>query len=66
VTVIKPLSSIDCAGSLGLTSHRDLKTIPNFQAFILPKAGHAAYLDQPDQFHTLLYNFAKKIDSFPW
>jgi pimeloyl-ACP methyl ester carboxylesterase len=52
--------------SLGPTSHRDLKTIPNFQAFILPKAGHAAYLDQPDQFHTLLYNFAKKIDSFPW
>nr|CAH0104648.1 unnamed protein product [Daphnia galeata] len=51
---------------LGPTSHRDLKTIPNFQAFILPKAGHAAYLDQPDQFHTLLYNFAKKIDSFPW
>ncbi|XP_057366343.1 putative protein-lysine deacylase ABHD14B [Daphnia carinata] len=51
--------------SLGPTSHRDLKTIPNFQAFVLPKAGHAAYLDQPDTFHSLLYNFVKKIDAHP-
>lgn len=52
--------------SLGETSHQDLKTIPNFQAIILEKAGHAAYLDQPDKFHSLLYNFAKKIESQPW
>lgn len=44
----------------------DLKTIPNYQAVILKNAGHAAYLDQPDQFHSLLYNFATKIDTYPW
>lgn len=51
--------------SLGSVSHKDLKKIPNFQAVIVEKAGHAAYLDQPDDFHNLLYNFAQKIEH-PW
>ena len=48
--------------TLGTTSHDDLKSIPNFQAVVFPGAGHAAYIDQPDRFNTLLYNFAQHID----
>lgn len=52
--------------SLGTKSHQDLRMIPNFQVIVLKKAGHAAYIDQPDTFHSLLYNFAKKIETYPW
>lgn len=49
--------------SLGATSHRYLKSIPHFQAVVFENAGHAAYLDQPDRFHKLLFNFAKKLET---
>lgn len=50
-------------GALGKTSHEDLRVIPNFQAKIIQDAGHACYIDQPDKFHKLVYNFVQKLDS---
>lgn len=48
---------------LGPKSQKYLKSIPNFQTIIFEGAGHAAYLDQPDRFHKVLYNFIKKIET---
>jgi abhydrolase domain-containing protein 14 len=50
-------------GALGKTSHEDLRVIPNFQTKIIKDAGHACYIDEPDVFHILVYNFVRKIDS---
>lgn len=46
---------------LGHTSRNDLSNIPTSQAVELPGAKHPAYLDQPQMFHTLLYNFIKQV-----
>ena len=46
---------------LGHASRDDLSNIPTSQAVELPEARHPAYLDQPDMFHTLLYNFIKQV-----
>ncbi len=35
--------------------------MPNFKSAIIEDAGHAAYMNNPDKFHQLLYNFVKKI-----
>jgi len=48
---------------LGKISLNNLKVIPNFQNVVLKNAGHAAYLDEPNKFHNLLFNFAKQIQS---
>lgn len=47
--------------TLGHTSRDDLLNIPSSQAVVLPDAKHPAYLDQPDMFHTLLYNFIGQV-----
>jgi len=39
----------------------NLKIMPNSQEVCLKNAGHAAYLDQPDLFHKMLYNFMKLL-----
>jgi len=49
--------------NLGPKSELDLRVIPNFQSVILKDAGHAAYIDQPDLFHTYLYNFLLKLET---
>lgn len=46
---------------LGHRSRDDLLNIPTSQAVVLPNAGHPAYLDQPELFHKLLYNFIKQV-----
>lgn len=46
---------------LGDISTNNLKNIPNSQEQKLPKARHPAYLDQPQMFHQLLYNFFLKL-----
>jgi len=47
---------------LGTGSSRDLAAIPtSTQPQILPGAGHPAYLDQPDLWHQLLYNFISNL-----
>ena len=49
--------------SIGVASHKNLQYIPNFHAMVLENARHACYMDQPDAFHSLLYNFLQKIES---
>lgn len=39
----------------------DLKVLPNSQEVVFKNAGHAAYLDQPEQYHKLLYNFMELL-----
>ena len=47
---------------LGESSRRDLVLIPDSTSpQILPNSGHPAYLDQPDLWHKLLYNFLEKL-----
>ncbi|XP_045601933.1 putative protein-lysine deacylase ABHD14B [Procambarus clarkii] len=46
---------------LGHTSRNDLLNIPSSQHVEIPGARHPAYLDNPDLFHTLLYNFIKQV-----
>ncbi|XP_066974707.1 putative protein-lysine deacylase ABHD14B isoform X2 [Macrobrachium rosenbergii] len=47
--------------SLGITSRDDLLNIPTSQAVMIPQGSHPAYLDNPDMFHELLYNFIKQV-----
>jgi pimeloyl-ACP methyl ester carboxylesterase len=39
----------------------NLRIMPNSQEVCLKNARHAAYLDQPDMFHKLLYNFMELL-----
>jgi len=48
---------------LGINSRNDLELIPtSTKAQVLPNSGHPAYLDQPELWHQLLFNF---IESLP-
>lgn len=48
--------------SLGHRSRDDLSELPNAtKPQVLPGAGHPAYLDQPELWHTLLYNFLSHL-----
>jgi len=47
--------------SLGTTSVSNLRALPRSQIFKIPQAGHAAYLNQPEIFHTGLLNFLNYI-----
>lgn len=47
--------------NLGFQSRDNLINIPTSQAVVIPKANHPAYLDNPDMFHELLYNFIKQV-----
>lgn len=40
---------------------QNLGVMPNSREVIFKNAGHAAYLDQPDLFHKMLYNFMKLL-----
>jgi pimeloyl-ACP methyl ester carboxylesterase len=42
-------------------ARNDLSIMPNSQEVCLKNAGHAAYLDQPDVFHKMLYNFMELL-----
>jgi len=47
---------------LGLSSKKNLLKLPNHtEPQVLPGASHPAYLDQPDLWHKLLYNFINKL-----
>jgi pimeloyl-ACP methyl ester carboxylesterase len=39
----------------------NFRIMPNSREAPLKKAGHAAYLDVPDMFHKLLYNFMELL-----
>ncbi|XP_071097097.1 putative protein-lysine deacylase ABHD14B [Haliotis cracherodii] len=47
--------------SLGASSLKDLIKLPNSKPFVVPDAGHPAYINNPTFFHRLLYNFLKII-----
>ena len=47
---------------LGPKSARDMQIMPRLQIAVIPRAGHAAYLDQPEDFQRILYNFAQQLD----
>lgn len=47
--------------SLGATSVANLKALPLSQVLRIEHAGHAAYLDQPEVFHTALLNFLQLV-----
>ena len=42
---------------LGLESLKNLSLLPNHCVVQVKDAGHAAYLNQPEVWHTVLYNF---------
>lgn len=42
---------------IGPEAMKNLKHLPNSVGYTLSNAGHAAYMDQPEQWHKLLYNF---------
>lgn len=46
----------------GEDSKQIAKPIPNHGVVELQKAGHAAYMNQPEAFHRLLENFMKLVD----
>ena len=48
--------------SCGESCDENLRSIPHYQSVVLEDAGHAAYMNQPDRFHTLLYNFARRVE----
>ena len=43
--------------SLGVTSAKVLRNFPNHKERVIEDAGHAAYMNQPAEWHRLLYNF---------
>ncbi|XP_069679062.1 putative protein-lysine deacylase ABHD14B isoform X2 [Periplaneta americana] len=40
---------------------KNLGVMPNSQEVVFKNCGHAAYLDEPDLFHKMLYNFMKLL-----
>ncbi|CAI8044311.1 Protein ABHD14B [Geodia barretti] len=46
---------------LGEWSYRHLKLLPNHRVVVIPGAGHAAYMDNPTLWHTVLYNFLNSL-----
>ena len=46
---------------LGQESLDNLRALPNSVVVRLPEAGHAAYMDKPDLWHTILYNFLQAL-----
>lgn len=46
---------------LGVDSLKNLSLLPNHAVVKLANAGHAAYLNQPQVWHTILYNFLENL-----
>ncbi|XP_015273216.1 PREDICTED: alpha/beta hydrolase domain-containing protein 14A-like isoform X2 [Gekko japonicus] len=47
--------------ALGLQSLQSLQQIPKSRVVMLPGAGHACYLDKPQEFHKVLLNFLGEL-----
>jgi pimeloyl-ACP methyl ester carboxylesterase len=48
--------------TIGLVANGNLRNMPNSEIYPLEKAKHPAYLDKPDEWHFLLYNFLLAVD----
>ncbi|KAM6474538.1 uncharacterized protein PHA67_006993 [Liasis olivaceus] len=46
---------------LGIQSLQSLQQIPRSRVVMLPGAGHACYLDKPQEFHKALLNFLREL-----
>ncbi|KAK6195938.1 hypothetical protein SNE40_001261 [Patella caerulea] len=49
--------------SLGSESENDLKTLPRSKVHVIADAGHACYINKPDEFHKLITDFLKSVQS---
>ena len=47
---------------LGSSSTKYLQELPNSEVFPIENAGHACYMNQPDQWHYLIYNFVLALE----
>ena len=47
---------------LGLNSVGDLRNMPNSEIMPIKGAKHACYMDNPNEFHYLLYNFLQAVE----
>lgn len=47
---------------LGLVSLGNLRNMRNSEIFPIEKAKHPAYLDNPEKWHMLLYNFLLAVE----
>uniref|UniRef100_A0A8C8VI29 Putative protein-lysine deacylase ABHD14B n=1 Tax=Pelusios castaneus TaxID=367368 RepID=A0A8C8VI29_9SAUR len=47
---------------LGKVSLNNLRNLPNHRVFLLQGAGHACYLDKPDEWHHGLLDFLKSLE----
>ncbi|XP_072026053.1 putative protein-lysine deacylase ABHD14B isoform X1 [Amphiura filiformis] len=47
--------------SLGAAATAKFSQMPNGETHTLEDAGHPCYLDQPQEFHNIMYAFAKKV-----
>ncbi len=48
---------------MGLTSMKVLKNMPNSEVFPIEGAGHPAYIDKPNEWHRILYNYLRQVES---
>lgn len=48
--------------TLGPTSTNDLRNLANNEIFPMEGAKHPCYLDDPDYWHKILYNFLKSVE----
>jgi abhydrolase domain-containing protein 14 len=48
--------------TIGPGSTRDLRELANAELFPMENAGHACYMNQPEQWHYLLVNFILAIE----
>ncbi len=50
--------------TLGVSSVRNLRELPNAEVCMMEDAGHACYMNKPDEWHKLLYNFITQLEAF--
>ncbi|NXV81907.1 ABHEA protein, partial [Atlantisia rogersi] len=48
--------------SLGRQALQSLRHLPGHRVAVLPGAGHACYLDKPEDFHRALLGFLRQLD----
>ena len=47
---------------MGEKSYNNLKSFPNSERFIQEGAPHPCYIDKPDEWHQLVYNFLNAVE----
>ena len=47
---------------MGITSLKNLRNFPDREIISLAGAGHPAYIEKPDDWHKLMYNFLAAVE----